>query len=88
MIKRRKVEIDRELMILSHMVMNHDVIDAANSRYNSGELKSFHFTDNYKRIFQWLIRYFEVHGKPPKSAIKDIWKRKKKLLSKSQRCKG
>lgn len=85
MIEQKEFDMDRELLILSHMIMNNAVANAANSRYISGELKSNHFTEYFKRIFQWTIKYYGTHEKPPKKAIQDIWERKKKSFNKTNR---
>lgn len=75
-------EVEQELKLLAYMVMNEDVMDAAARRYKAGELKSNYFTQYNKRIFHWLIRYYEKLKKPPKGGIKAIWEAKKKSLPK------
>jgi replicative DNA helicase len=60
------------------MIMDSEVLAAAVTRYSSGELKSFYFTEHYQKIFKWIIRYHTVHGKPPRLAMEDIWQRRKK----------
>jgi hypothetical protein len=80
MIEQQPAETNLELKLLAYMVMSEDVIDAASRRYRAGELKSNYFTQYNKRIFHWLIRYYEKLKKPPKHGIKDIWDAKKKSL--------
>ena len=81
MIKRERVNVENEFLLLSYMIMNIDVLAASFNRYKSGQLKPKHFTKDYRTIFRWLIRYYSKHKKPPKNTIIEIYKKNRKRLS-------
>lgn len=84
MIEREKVNIDNELLILSNAIMDNSIMGYVYRRYKTGELRTGHFTKEYKNIFRWILLYFKKHGKAPKHSIKSIYDNKKKNLSKDQ----
>ncbi len=81
MIKRKKIKTDNEYLILSHMIMNKDILSCSFNRYKSKELKTKHFSEMYRYIFRWLIRYYAQYHNAPKKTISEIFKRKSKKLS-------
>lgn len=85
MIEREKVNVDNELLILSNAIMDSSVMGYLYRRYKTGELRTGHFTKEYKNIFRWIILYFKKHGKAPKHTIQNIYDNKKKNLNKDQR---
>ena len=84
MITREKVDVNNELLILSHMIMDNSVCASIYHRYKTGDLRTGHFTREYKNIFRWVLRYFKKHGKAPKLSIKNIYENKKKNLGVEQ----
>jgi hypothetical protein len=85
MIKREEVNVSNELTLLSNAIMDNSVCASIYHRYKSGELRTGHFTKEYKNIFRWIIRYFGKHSKAPKKSIQSIYENKKKNLSSDQR---
>ncbi len=81
MIRRKKIKADNEYLILSHMVMNKNVLSCAFSRYKAKELKTKHFSEMYRYVFRWLIRFYAQYHNAPKKTISEIFKRKSKKLS-------
>lgn len=84
-IVREKVDSNNEFVILGHMVMDDSVCSAVYLRYKSGDIRTGHFTKEYKNIFRWIIRYYARFNKAPKKSIKTIYEHKKKNLGKEQR---
>lgn len=84
-INTERVELENEITILGHAVMDSDVCASMYYRYKSGELRTGHFTKDFKLIFRWVIRYFAKHNKAPKFTIENIYKNRKKNLSPNQR---
>jgi replicative DNA helicase len=70
--------------VLSYMIMDKEVCDAAWRRYKASELKSIYFGGYEKRIFQWIIQYYEQTGRCPKTGILQIWERKKKAFKRKE----
>jgi len=85
MISREKVDSENEFIILSYMVMDKDILSSAFNRYKSGELKTKHFTKDFQKIFRWLIKYYSDYKKPPKRAIRKLYKKYRKSLSSENR---
>ena len=85
MITREKINIDNELVILSHIIMDDSVCAAAYHRYKTRDLRTGHFTKEYKTIFRWVLLHFKKHGKAPKFSIQNIFDNKKRNLSKEQK---
>jgi len=81
MITRHKVESDNEFTLLSHMIMNREVLAAAYSRYKSKELKTKHFTKYFRPVAKWLFRYYAKYEKAPKKTIRRIYDDRKRSLS-------
>ena len=84
-IEREKVNVDNELILLSHMIMDDSVCASIYHRYKTGDLRTGHFTKEYKNIFRWVLRYFAQFSKAPKKSIKSIYDNKKKNLGREQR---
>lgn len=84
MITREKVNVDNEIIILSHMIMDSSVCASVYHRYKTGDLRTGHFTKDYKTIFRWVLRYFKKHAKAPKQSIQNIYDNRKRSLSKEQ----
>lgn len=84
-INRTVVKTDHEFTILGHMIMDDSVCSAVYLRYKSGDIRTGHFTREYKNIFRWVIRYFARFNKAPKKSIKTIYEHKKKNLGTEQR---
>lgn len=84
-IVREKVSVDSEFAILGHMIMDDSVCSAVYLRYKSGDIRTGHFTKEYKNIFRWVIRYFARFNKAPKKSIQNIYEHKKKNLGREQR---
>jgi len=84
MILEEELEMSREIKLLSFMIMSDDVCEIACRRYRSNELKSNYFSGSNKRIFQWVVKYYQKMGKAPKSNIQSIWEHKKRILNKEQ----
>jgi len=80
MITRSEVNSDNEYTILSYMIMNKDVLSFAYNRYKSGDLKTKHFTEHFRPIFRWLVRYHSEYQKAPKTTIQKIFEQKQKSL--------
>lgn len=84
-ISRSEIDSDNEYTILSHMIMKKDVLAFAYNRYKSGDLKTKHFTEHFRPIFRWLVRYYSLYQKAPKNTIQSIFEQKQKSLgSKSE----
>jgi hypothetical protein len=83
MIKRTKVKLDDEYIVLSHLIMDSDALSFAYRRYKAGELKTHHFTQHFQPIFRWIIKYYGDYGKAPGRTIQRIYKRKQKYLGQS-----
>lgn len=81
MIIRENVDVDNEFVILSHMIMDDSVCASVYHRYKTGDLRSGHFTREYKTIFRWVLRYFKKNAKAPKFSITNIYDNKKRNLS-------
>lgn len=81
MIARKKINFDNEYLILSYMIMNKDVLSCAFNRYKSGELKTKHFSEEYKYIFRWLIQYYSKYHNAPKKTISEVFKLKTKNIN-------
>ena len=84
MIRREVVNPESEYSLLGMMIMNDEVMSSAYSRYKSGALKTRHFTEHYKPVFRWLVRYYNEHQKAPKSTIQKIYEKRKVSLSKEK----
>lgn len=80
MITREKVNVENELLILSHMIMDDAVCASVYHRYKTGDLRTGHFTKDYKTIFRWVLRHFKKHGKAPKFSIQNIFENRSKNL--------
>jgi len=65
------------------MIMNLDVLSASYNRHKSGELKTKHFTKDFRHIFRWLIRYYSKHKRAPKKTIQKVFEKQKKRINKS-----
>jgi replicative DNA helicase len=63
------------------MITNNDVLSAAYNRYKTGTLKTKHFTESYRHVFRWLIRYYAAHRKAPNRTIQQIYDRRKHSLN-------
>ena len=81
MITRRKVQIDDEYTLLSHMTMNREVLASAYSRYKAKELKTKHFTKYFRPVARWLFKYYSKYEKAPKKTIQRIYNDRKRTLS-------
>lgn len=81
MITRQKIKSDNEFTLLSHMIMNKEVLAAAYSRYKSKELKTKHFTKYFRPVAKWLFRYYAKYEKAPKKTIQRIYNDRKRSLS-------
>lgn len=80
MIKRRKIKADSEFLLLGGMIMSTDVMSAVYRRYKAGELRTGHFTSEYKTIFRWLVGYYAKFHKAPQRTIKTIYEDRSRSL--------
>lgn len=85
MIKRKKIVIEGEYLVLAYMVMNLNILSNVFSRYTSKEIKASHFTREFRPIFRWVINYYKNHKKAPKKTINDIFLKNSKNLNKDTR---
>jgi len=76
--KSLNTHFEKEAKVLSYMIMDNDVCDACYRRYVAGELKSNYFTNDNKKIFQWVIKYYAKTGRQPAHGIQQIWEHKKR----------
>ena len=67
------------------MIMHDGVCDSMYRRYKNGDLRTGHFTKEFKNIFRWVLRYYKKHQKAPKSTIQNIYENRKKSLGPEQR---
>jgi len=81
LIKRKKIKLENEYIILSYMITNKKVITCAYDRYKSNELKTKYFSAFYRMIFRWLIKYFSDYRKEPQKTITEIFNRQSKKIS-------
>jgi len=81
MITREVVNPENEYIVLGAMITNNDVLSAAYNRYKTGTLKTKHFTESYRHVFRWLIRYYAAHRKAPNRTIQKIYDRRKHSLN-------
>jgi hypothetical protein len=65
--------------------MDSSICASIYHRYKTGDLRTGHFTKDYKTIFRWVLRYFKKHGKAPKQSIQNIFDNRKRSLGKEQR---
>ena len=85
MIKLAKPNIDTEYILLGSMIMDKDVLATCHTRYKLKELKTRHFTEHYRPVVRWLMKYYADFGKAPKGTIQKIYQRKKRSLSEESR---
>lgn len=81
MITRKKVNIDEEYTLISHMIMHKGILDTMYTRYKAGELKVKHFSKYSRPIVQWVFRYYSRFKKPPRKTIQKIYESKRKRLN-------
>ena len=85
MIRRVKVDFGDEHLIIGYMIMSDAVISVAYKNYKAKVLHTRHFTEYFRPIFRWAIKYYSVHEKAPKKTIQKIFRRKKNILSPEER---
>lgn len=81
MITREVVDPENEYTVLGAMITSNDVLSAAYNRYKTGTLKTKHFTESYRHVFRWLVRYYAEHRKAPKQTIQKIYERRRHVLN-------
>jgi hypothetical protein len=83
MIRREKVKVGDEYLVLGYMIMDTEILSYTYSQYKKGKLKTRHFADSYRPVVRWLIKYYSNYQKAPRNTIQRIFQKKKKKLGHS-----
>lgn len=80
MYKKKIVPSDKELTIISFMIMRTEVLEFFYHKYKDGDIKTKYFGEYFRPIIRWLIMYYGEYKKAPKNMISQVFKQKSKSL--------
>ena len=80
MYKKKVVPSDKELTIISFMIMRTEVLAFFYNKYKDGEIRTKHFGEYFRPIIRWLIMYYSEYKRAPKKMISQVFKEKSKSL--------
>ncbi|MGD9156869.1 MAG: hypothetical protein PVG39_00545 [Desulfobacteraceae bacterium] len=82
LIEHIEIKPEDEWLILSHMIMNSEIMQYIYRKYKSGQIKTKHFGLYFQHVFRWLVRYFKEYERAPKQTIQEVYNYNKQAMNK------
>jgi hypothetical protein len=82
LIEHIEIKPEDEWLILSHMIMNNEIMQYIYQKYKSGQIKTKHFGLYFQHVFRWLVRYFKEYERAPKQTIQEVYNYNKQAMNK------
>lgn len=82
LIEHIEVKPEDEWLILSHMIMNNEIMQYVYRKYKSGQIKTKHFGLYFQHVFRWLLRYYKEYERAPKKTIQEVFNYYKQAMNK------